>query len=222
MLSKAASYQTDIDSLADEFMDAYQSQETIVILFTETRSAVHTFLNETNLDKAQKELEVANKQSLDMAKACKTQGQRDDAIEFMGKAMPLVQNMFDKFKDEYNLFVYKNRGRFVGPVSDKTIDELLERQVVYGKLREIESFNIQQKLKDIYNDAVRGWPVDLNGLTDKQKKDLKEHWEVELEKVGRGLTKAADGSAVGRIKEALTDEVAILTGMMKNSKGGEE
>ena len=223
ILTRAELYQTNIYKLTDIFMNEYKSQETIVIMFTQTREGVYNFLIETNLDMAQDQLEETNKTSLDIAKQCKTDGQRDDAEKFIEKAIQLVKNVFGDFKTQYTAFVDQNRGIFVGPVSDKTVDEILERDSVESDLQDIMGFNIQQKLIEIHTNAVRDWPdVDLNGLTDEQKKELQDFWRVELEKMGRGLTTVADGPALPRAKQFLGDQWKLLVASMKNSKGGEE
>lgn len=220
MLDKAQAFQKDLDDLVKEYMAVYKQQETIVILFTQIRQGVHQFLEKTNLDTASDEFEETCKNSLEMAKQCPTKGQQYDATKFMENGIDMVQDFFDEFEDQYEEFVKDSQGIFVGAVVDKTIEEILEKREVDRAWQEISNFNIQQKLKDIHNDAVKTWEVDINGLTDEQKKVFENFWKIELDKLGRGLIKVADGSAVSRMKDVLVEKWRLLETWMKNSKGG--
>ena len=220
MLAKAEMFQKDLDELVTEYMNAYKQQETIIVLFAQIRNGVHKFLEKTNLDTASDEFEEACKNSLAMAGQCSTNGQQDDAKKFIGKAILIVKNYYEEFKDQYEEFVYDSQGIFVGAVVDKTIEEILEKREVDRSWQEITRFNIQAKLKDIHNDSVRSWHVDIDGLTDEQKKEFENFWKIELEKLGRGLTKIADGSAVNRMKQVLVEKWRLLETTMKSSKGG--
>lgn len=220
MLMKAQSFQKSLDDLVRIYMNAYKSEETVVILFEQTRIGVHEFLNKTNFDTATDEFEAISKNSMDIAKQCKTKGQREDAIKFIEKAIPLVKNLFDEFKTQYEEFIADNRGIFVGPVGDKQLEEILERRSMEYVWRDISGFNIQQKLKDIHNDTVRAWHVDINGLTDEQKKQIEDFWNVELEKLGRGLRLVAEGSTFDRVKQIFTTNRKQLESKVSSSKGG--
>lgn len=220
MLTKAKELQKSIDDLVTIYMNAYKSEETVVILFDHTRNGVYEFLNKTNLDTASEEFEETCKNSINIAKQCKTKGQIQDAVKFVEKAIPLVKNLFDEFKTQYGEFVNDNQGIFVGPVGDRQIDDLLERRDMDYAWRDIISFNIQQKLKDIHNDTVRAWHIDINGLTDKQKKEIEDFWRVELGRLGRGLLLAAEGSAWDRVKQVFTTKRKQLESRVSSSKGG--
>ena len=220
MLAKAEAFQKELDELVKEYMDVYKRQETIIILFTQIRKGVNQFLKKTNLDTASDEFEETCKNSLAMASQCSTKGQQDDAKRFIEKAIPIVKDYFEEFKDQYEEFVYDSQGIFVGAVVDKTIEEILEKRQVEKSWQEITRFNIQKKLKDIHNDSVKTWHVDIDGLTDEQKKEFENFWKIELEKLGRGLTKVADGSTMNRMGQVLVEKWRLLETWMTSSKGG--
>lgn len=206
MLSKIESYQKSLDDLAKIFMDAYKREETVVILFKQTRESVNIFLNETNLDTATDEFEQTCKNSLGMAGQIQIKGQQQDAKRYVEKAIPIVKDIFADFKKQYESFVRQHKGIFVGPVGDKTLEELLEKRQMEYSWKDIGGFNIQSKLKEVHNDCVRAWHVDIDDLDDKQKKEIEKFWNVELEKIGRGLRKAAEGSAWDRTKQIFTSK----------------
>ena len=119
MLAKAVEFQKDLDGLVKDYTDAYKSQETIVILFTQIRNGVNRFLDKTNLDTASDEFEEISKNSIGVAKQCPTKGQQEDAVKFVEKGIKMVKDIYEDFKKQYEEFVKENRGIFVGPVGDK-------------------------------------------------------------------------------------------------------
>ena len=129
-------------------MEAYKDQQTIVILFEQTRGRVRTFLQKTNLDIATEEMKEVTEESLKSANQCKTKGQKDDAKEFIKeKAIPAVKEIFKDFENHYKEFIKKNLGIFVGPVGDKTIEEILEINEMKSQREEITRFNLQGRLE---------------------------------------------------------------------------
>ena len=220
MLAKAVEFQKDLDGLVKDYTDAYKSQETIVILFTQIRNGVNRFLDKTNLDTASDEFEEISKNSIGVAKQCPTKGQQEDAVKFVEKGIKTVKDIYEDFKKQYEEFVKENKGIFVGPVGDKSIEEILEKKDIEYSWQQISRFNIQQKLKEIHKDTIKAWHVNIDGLTDEQKMELEDFWKIEVEKLGRGLTKVADSSAMNRMKQVLVEKWRLFETRIKNSKGG--
>ena len=220
MLRKAESYRASLDELVNDYMNAYRSQETIVILFGQTREKVRVFLQKTNMDSATDEFEEACKNSLDIAGQSYTKGQKEDAKRFIEKSIPLVKDLFADFKKQYEEFIGDNREIFVGPVGDKTIEEILEKREMDSSWQEISRFNIQKRLKEINAETAKEWHVNIDGLTEEDKKVFEDFWKIELERLGRGLTKVADGPAIDRIKKFYADYWEGLKAKMKSSLGG--
>ena len=57
--------------------------------------------------------------------------------------------------------------------------------------------------------------MDINGLTEEQKEGFERFWSVELEKVGRGLAKIADGSIMNRMKQVFVAKWQMLEYLVK-------
>src|SRR5207245_827090 len=144
----------------------------------------------TNLESAVKEFNAANENSRSLADQCPTSRQKEDSRRLMEKAANLTSPFLEKFKKENTDFINEYRGIFVGPVSDTTLDELLEVRDWQKSWQEIESFNVQTKLKELYDDCVRAWQVDLDGMTDEQKQELKDFLETELKRASVGIYEA--------------------------------
>jgi hypothetical protein len=222
MLEKADRLKKSMAELSSAYMDAYEREEPIIIIFAKTREAVRDFLAKTNLDTAISGFNSANESSKGLADKCPTPRQREDAKRFMEKAAGLTSQFLEKFKEEYTDFVDKNRGIFVGPVSDATLDGLLERQDEQKSWEELESFNIQTKLKEVYDD-VRRWPdVDLDGLTDEQKEEFHDFFKMELERVAQGVYEITEGSLWERIRKSHVEDRSKLEEEVRSSKGGLE
>lgn len=210
---------------ADEYhatlLELYKREETMVVLFTQIREAVREFLKKTNLDTATREYNEASRNALDVAGQCPTDRQRDDARRFIEKAIETVKPHMEKFKNEYEAFIGANKGIFVGPVSPKTIDDLLEPAERERSWEEIERFNIQGKLQEIYDRAVH-WNVDIDGLTDEDLKALRATWEIELERLGRGIVAAKEDRMIDQMKALFKDRRRELAERAQNSQGGLE
>ena len=141
-------------------------------MFNKGRTGVKEFLEKTNLDTATDEFEETCKNSLGIASQCKTKGQQDDAKRFIETAIPIVKDFFAEFKNQYEEFIDDNEEIFVGPVGDKSIEEILEIRNKQQSWDEIVRFNVQRKLKDLHSDAAASWRIGLDGLTDDEKKDI--------------------------------------------------
>lgn len=221
VMEKLEPLRKSADDYNATLLDLYKREETMVILFTQIREGVREFLSKTNLDTAIREFNEATRNAFDAAGQCPTSKQRDDAKRLVEKAIDTVKPYMEKFKNEYEVFVGANRGTFVGPVSPKTIDDLLEPSERERSWEEIERFNIQRKLQEIYDRAVH-WKVDIDGLTDEGLKDLRAAWEIELERLGRGIVAAKDDRMIDQIKALLKDRRRELAERAKSSKGGLE
>jgi chaperonin cofactor prefoldin len=221
VMEKIEPLRKSADDYNTTLLDLYKREETMVVLFTQIREAVREFLSKTNLDTAIREFNEATRDTFDAAGRCPTSKQRDDAKRLVEKAIDTVKPYMEKFKNEYEVFVGANRGTFVGPVSPKTIDDLLEPSEREHSWEEIERFNIQGKLQEIYDRAVL-WNVDIDGLTDEAQKELKATWEIELERLGRGIVAAKDDRMIDQIKALLKDRRRELAERAKSSKGGLE
>ncbi|MDQ1280128.1 MAG: hypothetical protein QG670_1390, partial [Thermoproteota archaeon] len=160
-----------------KIQENYRYEDTIVVMFTQTREMVREFMDKTNLATAVEEYNESCRNALDMASQCPTSRQRDDAKKFVEKGISKVEKFLNNFKEEYSEFVSDNKGIFVGPVNDKTLEELLEIQERKRTWEEIEHFNIQSKLQDLYKHSITLFEVDVEGLSEEQKKELKDFFK---------------------------------------------
>lgn len=219
VLNKTNDLKKGLDEYVKDLMSLYKNEETIVILFDKTRTGVKKFLDKTNLDTATDEFEETCKNSLETAKQCSSKGQQEDAIRFMEKGIGIVKGFFAEFKNQYEEFISDTRGIFVGPVGDKAIEEILETRDTQQTWDQITRFNVQGKLKDLYNDAFRAWEVDVDDLSDENKKEIESFWKIELDKLSRGLVAASNDTAFDRLKKYYNNKKS-LKDKLKNSKGG--
>lgn len=221
-LDRLAVLRKSTEEYVQSIQESYRYEDTIVVMFTQTREMVREFMEKTNLETAIREYNDSYKNSLEMADQCPTPRQRDDAKKFVEKGTYEVKRFLDKFNEEYREFVNSSRGIFVGPVNEKTLEELLEVQERKSTWVELERFNIQSKLKELYQQCITMFEVDLEGLSEEQKKELKEFLKSEVERLGKGMVAASDDTVWDRIKTFFTLSQAALSDKVRNSKGGKE
>jgi hypothetical protein len=221
-LERLTALRKSTEEYAQRFQESYRYEDTIVVMFAQTREMVREFMEKTNLETAIREYNDSYKNSLEMANQCPTPRQRDDAKKFVEKGIYEVKRFLDKFNEEYKEFVDSNRGIFVGPVNEKTLEELLEVQERKRTWGELEQFNIQSKLRELHQHCITMFEVELEGLSDEQEKELKEFFKSEVERLGRGIVAASDDTVIDRVKTFFTLSQAALADKVRNSKGGKE
>src|SRR5690606_38948808 len=113
-----------------------------------------------------KTVEDAYRKSLDLAGSCYTSALKDDAKYFVEDVYKEVKSTLDKFKNVYEDFVDKNKGIFLGPVGDKTVQDLVNKQRWDWVKNEWAKINIESELKKIYDDSRDYWDVSLDGVPD--------------------------------------------------------
>lgn len=220
-LERLTALRKTTEDYTQRMQESYRYEDTIVVMFTQTREMVREFMEKTNLETAIKEYNDAYKESLDKAGQCPTSRQRDDAKTFVEKGIYEVKRFLDKFNEEYKEFVDTNRGIFVGPVNEKTLEELLEIQERKKTWVEMEQFNIQTKLRELHQHCITIFEVDMEGLTDEQKKEMKEFLKSEVERLGRGIIAASDDTVWDRLKQFFTLSQTALADKVTSSKGGQ-
>ena len=221
-LERLTALRKSTDEYAQKMQESYRYEETVVVMFTQTREMVREFMEKTNLETAIREYNDSYKNSLDMANQCPTPRQRDDAKKFIEKGIYEVKKFLDKFNEEYKEFVDNNRGIFVGPVNEKTLEELLEIQERKKTWIEMEQFNIQTKLRELHQHCIAIFEVDLEGLSEEQKKEMIEFLKSEVERLGRGIIAASDDTVWDRLKTFFTLSQMALADKVSSSKGGKE
>ncbi|MDQ1281169.1 MAG: hypothetical protein QG670_2433, partial [Thermoproteota archaeon] len=60
------------------------------------------------------------------------------------------------------------------------------------------------------------------GLSEEQKKELKDFFKSEVERLGRGIVAASDDTVWERVKSFFTMTQSTLVDKVRSSKGGEE
>lgn len=183
---------SDAETLAKRYRDAYKGEETIVVLFGKTRASVKEFLDKTNLEAAIDEFEAAKKKSLDLAGQCIPKGQQEDFKRFVELAAKEAEATLDAFEKAYNELINDFRGIFIGPVGDKTVENLVEKQLWDRFTGQVQRLNIQSELKKIYDDAREWWSIPLDGLDDPLRDDLQGKIKKELDRLSLATRRAYD------------------------------
>lgn len=184
--------------------DLYRTNETTVIMFTQARKSVKEFLEKTNLENAIKMVEDAYKKSADLAGGCYTPALKDDAKYFVDDVYKEVKSSLDKFKDVYEDFVDENKGIFLGPVGDRTVQDLVNKERWDWVKNEWAGINIESELKKIYDDSKDYWDVSLDGVPDILEEELKKVIKSDLEALSLAVRKTTDWTHAEAVKYVLT------------------
>lgn len=223
MMETINNFMVTSKEMSNRFDALFKSEESVVvILFGKTRASVKEFLEKTNLDKAKKEYESAEKEIQNVTKSMETKGMQEDALRFVNEGAKITRDHLEDFTKAYNEFVNAFKEIFIGPVGDRTVEDLVERQRWDWAKNEWQKLNIQSELKKIYDDAREWWAIDIDGLDEANRKKLEELLEAERKRLEPALREASDNSALDSLKLIMTiakndlvDKVKSLTGWNK-------
>ncbi|HEY8510690.1 MAG TPA: hypothetical protein VIL31_01950 [Cyclobacteriaceae bacterium] len=205
MLETINQFMVSSKEMASRFDALFKSEESVVvILFGKTRASVKEFLENTNLDTAQKEYYAAEKEIQDVAKGMQTKGMQEDALRFVNEGAKITRDHLEDFTKAYNEFVNAFREIFIGPVGDRTVEDLVEKQRWDWARNEWQKLNIQGELKKIYDDAREWWAIDAGGLDEANQKKLRELLEAERKRLEPALREAGDNSVLDSLKLIMT------------------
>ena len=172
---------------------------------------------------ATKEFNEAVSNAAASAAACPTSGGQKDAMLFATVSAEAVQPFMDEFKKGFEVFMSEElREVFVGPVGDKTVEELLELSKRLKSWEEIERVNLPGRLDAALQDYQNTWTVNVDGLSDEDKNALREVWKTELDVLAKGIVEAKQDRVRDQIRMYLNDKMQELMTKLKGSKGGGE
>jgi len=176
--------------LVSAYADLYRREEAVVIMFADTRAAVRAFVAKTNLSTAQSALADARAQSLDLAGKVAADGARADAAEFATDGLDVVKGHYDRFEDEYEGFVDEFEQIFLGPVGDRTVEDLLERNQWQRWENDMRGRNIEAALADLHGDFTAWQAIvsDASGVTDADKALIQKALREDIDRISRKVT----------------------------------
>jgi gas vesicle protein len=220
MLEFLASLRPSTETLASRFRSLYKSQETVsVILFGKTRKEVQGFLDKVNLDRAVADFEAAAKTCVELAQDLEPDGQRDDAEDLVDKMIDAAHETLEDFEDFFEEFVDEFRHIFVGPVGDRTVKDLVDRELAMRGSEHFQRLNVQSELRKIH-DAARDWfSLPIGRLPEAVREELEKMLERDLERLALAANEASDFSRSERVTfmmkmawDEIVDEVKRLPG----------
>jgi hypothetical protein len=211
---------TTVEEYRKRYREAFKREETTLILFGETRAAVRSFLKKTNLEGAKEALEKAHKASVDMAGKALTPAQKADAQRFVNDVYRDVKRTLDRFETAYNALIDEFAGIFIGPVGDRTVEDLLEVRRWNSHQSELTRINIQTELKRYHDEAREWFGVSLGGLDPAVRKHIEKQMKKDLERLSLAVKKAGDQTHLSAAVFLATFLRPKLLERVKQSKGG--
>jgi hypothetical protein len=199
-----------------------REEETLVVLFTQIRESVREFVKRTNYESATREYNETTANAESLASGCPTSGGQKDALLLARAAADAVKPFMDELKHGYEDFMNEFRDVFVGPVGDKTVEELLELSENLHTWEDIERFNLPGRLDAALQDFGNSWKVNVDGLSDDDKEALRLVWKTELDELAKGIIEAKEDRVRDQIGQYLRDKKKALMDKIRSSKGGGE
>lgn len=204
--------------LAYRFDQLYRSEDSVaVIMFGNTRKSVKEFLEKTNLDKAQKDYIEAEKHAIESAKNMLTTAQQEDAGLFIKEATDRTKITMQLFTNAYNSFIDSFKEIFIGPVGDRTVNDLINKERWDWAKNEYQNINIQTELKKIYDDSREWVDLDMYELDDETKYEVEEALRKERETLEIALKQAGDPGMLDSLKLYFTLIKDLISSKIKST-----
>jgi hypothetical protein len=200
----------------------HQMQEGVTVLFTNMREDVRKYLEQRRLATANETFDDAASAARDLAAKCPTAGQRDDAVRFIERVVDQVEPIIDAFELSYKRFVDVHQEVFVGPVGPAAIERLIEPDARERSLEQIEDFDLEARLQQLVDTNAPTIFVDVEGLSDADKEEIRSVFMVVWRRLAEGLVAAKNDHLTDRVVTTGREFVSKLTGKLKDSKGGEQ
>ena len=186
-------------------------------MFGNTRKSVKEFLEKTSLEKGQKEYNDAEKLALDSAKSMLSTALQEDAGLFVKEATDRTKLTMQLFAGAYNVFVDAFKEIFIGPVGDRTVNDLINKERWDWAKNEWKNINIETELKKIYDDSREWINLDLFGLDDEMKSQVEEALAKEREILELALKQAGDPGLLDTIKNYSTLIKDLVSSKIKST-----
>jgi hypothetical protein len=200
----------------------HRMQEGVTVLFTDMRESVRRYLDQRRLATATATFDDAARDARDLAAKCPTAAQRDDAGLFIERVVDEVEPVIDAFELSYKRFVEVHRAVFVGPVGPAAIDAMIQPDPRERALGQLEFFDLEARLQRLVDASAPTIFVDLAGISDQDKAEIRSVFLVEWRNLGAGLVSAKDDHYPARLATVTREYVTRLRDWLNNSKGGEQ
>jgi len=200
-LESIAGLRPSVETLAGRFRGLYKSHETVtLVLFGKTRTEVEKFLGKVNLDRAVGDFEQAGKKCVELAQGLKPDGQRDDAEDLVGEMLKRAHETLEDFEGFFEDFVDEFGEIFIGPVGDRTVEDLVNRKLSIRGSEHFQRLNVQGELEKIHDAAKKSLNLNMSRLPSDQREALEELLEDDLERLALAVNDANDFTRSERVR----------------------
>ena len=170
---------------------SFRSEGTLVMLFGKTRVDVKTFLEKINLEAVEDQVEDTKKASLDKVSGWIPPGLNDDGKVFVEDCAKEVQTALWSFATAFNSFVNEFRGVFLGPVGDRTVEDLLEPREGEAAGNRIKGLHVERKLREL-QEKTRDWDLDFDGIHKHHREHIERLIHEKLDGLGPKIKATGD------------------------------
>jgi hypothetical protein len=182
---------------------------------------VRRFLEPRRLQVAKALFESAAAGSRDAVGKCPTAEQRADALVVIERAIDEVEPIIEEFELAFESFVDDYREVFVGPVGSATIERLISDDVRERERDALDDLDLEDRLQQLVDTSAPTIFIDVEGLTDTDKQEIKDVFLAEWRRLAEGLVAAKNDHLTDRVVAVSREFGTRMTGRLKDSKGGE-
>lgn len=211
--------QPTLDTLAQRGLSLYGNKQPVHEIFGKNREYLGEYLNQVNKETIARQYSEAERETREKAEYRMTDGQKQDAKRLaetlIRESRDLVgefNTTIDKFKDQFD-------GRFVGEVSDKTV-ELLTEQAFFNEFwKQVQSVNLPGEFRQVSDQITRLEDFSLDDLDEEQRRRLKELIRTELAPLEEELRRI-DPDFIERLLSApFVTAISTFVAKLKNLPG---
>lgn len=193
-----------VETLMGRFDSLYRGHETVgVILFGKTRTQVEDFLDEVNLEAAVEEFEAASETCVRIARGLAPPGQRDDAEDLVEAMIDEAHETLEQFEDVFDEFVDEFREVFIGPVGDRTVKDLVDKERAVRESDQFQRLNAHSELRKIYEKTEDWLDLPLGRLPSDKREAIEEWLERDLELLSPAVREASDLATSTRFRTVM-------------------
>ncbi|MCP5054752.1 MAG: hypothetical protein GY940_46740, partial [bacterium] len=138
----------------------------------------------------------------------------DDAARFADLGIKILKVHLEGFKNEYIKFVNQFDEIFIGPLGDRTIEDIIEMRDWDRWSDDMQRINLDTALKRMYDDTGNLFGVNLSNFTSEQRKWLENRLEPEMKKLANLAKKALNKSHARAMVQLLKDHTVISSNRM--------
>jgi hypothetical protein len=211
--------QQGLEKVTRNVLPLYSNKATNHALFANTRENVKSYLDRVNKDAIAKQYSEACRAAQDRAAHCPTEGQKKDARRLVEQAARETEAIVAEFNSKFDQFYNRFDGKFVGKVSDATVEALVDQAHFNQFWSDAKSLDLPGEFRSTADGLARCEQLSLDRVSDDQRRRMQELIKTRLAPLKERI-RAMDPSFFERFKTQFIDApLAQMRDRVKNLSG---